>query len=320
MYRKKEQPQTELVYRNRSPLWRSIVKHRSYYYILLPILVFFIIFNYIPMYGVVIAFKQYNPRAGILNSPWADPWYKYFKMAFDSPIFMRSVRNSLIIACEKIFLAFPFPIILALLFDQLRNKRFKKLAQSVSYLPYFISWVIVSGILRNILSQSTGALNAIITSLGAKAVDFFGDASVFRGTIFWSYLWKSIGYDTIVYLAAISGIDQQQIEAARLDGATRLQIIWHITIPSILPVIIIMMLLNLRGVLCAGFDQVFNMYSEIVYSTGDIIDTYTYRLAMIKQEFSYSTAVGLFQSVIGLVLVLVTNAMARRVDEDSAMF
>lgn len=320
MYRKKEQPQTELVYRNRSPLWRSIVKHRSYYYILLPILVFFIIFNYIPMYGVVIAFKQYNPRAGILNSPWADPWYKYFKMAFDSPIFMRSVRNSLIIACEKIFLAFPFPIILALLFDQLRNKRFKKLAQSVSYLPYFISWVIVSGILRNILSQSTGALNAVITSLGAKAVDFFGDASVFRGTIFWSYLWKSIGYDTIVYLAAISGIDQQQIEAARLDGATRLQIIWHITIPSILPVIIIMMLLNLRGVLCAGFDQVFNMYSEIVYSTGDIIDTYTYRLAMIKQEFSYSTAVGLFQSVIGLVLVLVTNAMARRVDEDSAMF
>ena len=320
MQKDKNMPETELVGQNSSPLRKSLKKHRAYYLIILPVLAFFIIFNYIPMYGIVIAFKQYNPRTGILKSAWADPWYKYFKLAFESPIFMRSVRNSLIIACEKIFLAFPFPIVLALLFDQIRNKRFKKLAQSVSYLPYFISWVIVSGILRNILSQSTGSLNAVITWFGGKAVDFFGDASIFRGTIFWSFLWKSIGYDTIVYLAAISGIDQQQIEAARLDGASRGQIIWHITIPSILPVIIIMMLLNLRGVLCAGFDQVFNMYSEIVYSTGDIIDTYVYRLAMIKQEFSYSTAVGLFQSVIGLVLVLITNTLARHVDEDSAMF
>lgn len=305
---------------NKSRLWRNVRQHSGYYAIIIPVLVFFVVFNYIPMYGIVIAFKEFNPRVGILASDWADPWYKYFKMAFDSPIFMRSVRNSFSIACQKIFLGFPFPVILALLIDQIRQPKYKKVVQSVSYLPYFVSWVILSGILRNVLSQSTGALNALITAFGGKAVDFFGDADVFQGTVFWTFLWKTIGYDTIVYLAAISGVDQQQIEAAKLDGASRIQIILHIIIPSIAPVLIIMMILNLRGVLSAGFDQIFNMYSEIVYRTGDIIDTYTYRLAMVKQQFSYSTAVGLFQSVVGLVLVWITNLMARRVDKDSALF
>ena len=325
MLRTKDLKQRATANRNRLPnpngsrLWKRIRLHGGYYLIALPVLLFFLIFNYIPMYGVVIAFKEYNPRAGILESKWADPWFKYFKMAFDSPIFMRSVKNSFIIACQKIFFGFPFPIILALLIDQIRRPRYKKVVQTVSYLPYFISWVILSGILRNVLSQSTGALNALITGLGGKAVDFFGDSKVFRGTVFWTFLWKSIGYDTIIYLAAISGVDPQQIEAAKLDGASRFQIVMRIILPSIMPVLIIMMILNLRGILSAGFDQIFNMYSEIVYKTGDIIDTYTYRLAMNKQQFSYSTAVGLFQSVIGLILVLVTNAIARYVDKDSAL-
>lgn len=305
---------------NKSRLWQHVKLHSGYYVIILPVIIFFVVFNYIPMYGVVIAFKDYNPRAGILESNWADPWYKYFKMAFDSPIFLRSVKNSLIIASQKIFFGFPFPLILALLIDQIRRPRYKKVVQTISYLPYFISWVILSGILRNVLSQSTGALNALITGLGGKAVDFFGDSKVFRGTVFWTYLWKSIGFDTIIYLAAISGVDPQQVEAARLDGASRLQIVLHIIIPSIMPVLIIMLILNLRGILSAGFDQIFNMYSEIVYKTGDIIDTYTYRLAMVKQEFSYSTAVGLFQSVVSLILILVSNTIARWVDKDSALF
>lgn len=306
--------------RESSRLWKNIRHHKGYYLIILPVLVFFVVFNYIPMYGVVLAFKEFNPRVGILASEWADPWYKYFKMAFDSPIFLRSVKNSFSIACQKIFLGFPFPVMLALLIDQIRQPRYKKVVQSVSYLPYFISWVILSGVLRNILSQNTGALNALIVALGGKPVDFFGDADVFQGTVFWTFLWKTIGYDTIVYLAAISGVDQQQIEAAKLDGASRIQIIRYVILPSIAPVLIIMMILNLRGVLSAGFDQIFNMYSEIVYRTGDIIDTYTYRLAMVKQQYSYSTAVGLFQSVVGLVLVWFTNMLARRVDKDSALF
>jgi len=303
------------------PILRSVWKHRAYYCVLFPVLLFFFIFSYTPMYGIIIAFKDYKIKPGIIGSPWADPWYKHFQMAFSSETFRRAMWNTLAISFLKLIVAFPFPIAFALLLDELPGKGgFKKSLQTVSYLPHFISWVILSGILRNLLSPSFGALNAVIEFFGGEPQHFFGDPEQFRGLLFWSHIWQSTGYGSIVYLAAISGIDQEQLEAAKIDGASRMQIIRHITIPSILPVICIMMILNLGSVLSAGFDQVFNMYSPIVYSTGDIIDTYVYRYGLVDFKYSFSTAVNLFKNVIGLILVVGSNLIVRRLDPDSALF
>ena len=304
----------------KSKLGIRIWKHREYYLILLPILIFFLIFSYGPMYGVTIAFKDFNPRLGILGSPWSDPWYKYFKQAFSTDLFMRSVRNTLVISFLKIVVAFPLPIIFAILIDELPGTKFKKTIQTVSYLPYFISWVVIGGILHNILSTNGGAVNVVIEALGGKAVNFFGKPTIFRGLVFFSYVWKTIGYSSVVYLAAIAGIDQEQFEAARIDGANRFQLIRHITIPCIMPVITIMLILDLGSIMSAGFDQVFNLYSEAVYSTGDIIDTYVYRIGLVKQQFSYSAAVGLFKNIIGLILVLSSNLVVKKIDPDNGLF
>ena len=298
----------------------AVWKHRHYYLRLLPAMAFFIIFCYGPMYGVIIAFKEFNPLLGILKSPWCDPWYKNFTLAFESELFLRALKNTLIISAMKLFLAFPLPIIFAVLIDELPGRKFKKSIQTVSYLPYFISWVIVAGILRNILSTNGGALNTVIVALGGKAVNFFGSKTRFRWLIWFSYIWKSIGYSSVVYLAAISGIDQEQYEAARIDGANRFQLITHVTIPSILPVISILLILNLGSVLSAGFDQIFNMYSPTVYETADILDTYVYRVGLLNQQYSYSAAVGLFKNIIGLLLVLGSNLIVKHVDSDNALF
>ena len=304
----------------RSKLSMRIWKHREYYLILLPVLVFFLIFCYGPMYGVTIAFKDFNPRLGILGSPWSTPWYKYFKQAFSTDLFMRSVRNTLIISFLKIVVAFPLPIIFAVLIDELPGIRFKKAIQTVSYLPYFISWVVIGGILHNVLSTNGGALNIIIEFFGGSPINFFGKPTVFRSLVFFSYVWKTIGYSSVVYLAAISGIDQEQFEAARIDGANRFQLVRHITIPCIMPVITIMLILDLGSIMSAGFDQVFNLYSEPVYSVGDIIDTYVYRVGLVKQQYSYSAAVGLFKNIIGLILVLGSNLVVKKIDPDNGLF
>jgi len=298
----------------------SIWKHRQYYLILLPVMAYFIIFCYGPMYGVIIAFKDFNPLQGILKSPWCDPWYKNFTLAFQSDLFIRSLRNTLIISFLKIFVAFPLPILFAILIDELPGRRFKKSIQTVSYLPYFISWVVLSGILRNLLSTNGGAVNNLIQMFGGHAINFFASKTRFRGLVFFSYVWKTIGYSSVIYLAAISGIDQEQYEAARIDGANRFQLIGHITLPSIMPVVVIMLILSLGGVLSAGFDQIFNLYSDSVMETGDIIDTYVYRVGMLKQQYSYSAAVGLFKNIIGLVLVVGSNLFVKKIDSDSALF
>lgn len=303
-----------------SRLWKAVWGHRSYYLIILPVLIFFFVFSYVPMYGVLIAFKDFSPRKGILGSPWLEPLFKNFQMAFGSDLFRRSLWNTLVISFLKLVVAFPVPIIFAVMVDELPGTRFKKVLQTVSYLPYFMSWVVLGGILRNILSPSSGALNAIVEFFGGESIHFLGREDLFRWVIFFSYIWQSVGYGAVVYLAAIAGIDQQLMEAARIDGASRLQVIRHITIPSIRSVIVIMFLLSLGDVLSAGFDQIFNLYSPVVYSTGDIIDTYVYRLGLVNFEFSYSTAIGLLKNVVGLILVVVSNLMVRRIDPDSALF
>lgn len=301
-------------------LWREIKKHRFYFLVFLPVFAFFIIFSYTPMYGLTLAFKDFNISQGILGSPWSTPLFKTFQRVFSSALFQRALWNTIFISLLKLVVAFPIPIIFAILLDELPGRKFKKTVQTVSYLPYFISWVVLGGIIRTLLSPSIGAVNFMIESLGGSAVNFLGEAGLFRGIIFFTYVWQSVGYGAVVYLAAITGIDQEQYEAARIDGANRFQLIRHITLPSIRSVIVIMLILNMGSVMSAGFDQVFNLYSPVTYSTGDIIDTYVYRVGIVDMQYSYSTAVGLFKNVIGLGLALITNFAAKRIDPDSALF
>ncbi len=303
-----------------NPLVKTFRYYGAYYVMFLPILAFYILFRYRPMYGVLMAFKDFKYKLGILGSPWADPWYKWFHKAFRSQIFLRSVRNTLIISSMKLFLGFMFPIAMALIIDALPGTKFRKTFQTISYLPHFMSWVVLAGILKQIMSPTYGALNAVITFFGGEPYYFFGEAKTFRWLLFWSDRWKEIGYGSIIYLAAISGIDQQMLEAAKLDGASRFQTYLRIIIPCIMPIIVINLILGCGSILSAGFDQVLNMYSEVTFETGDIIDTYTHRVGLIDQQFSFSSAVGLFGSLVGCFLVVTTNALSRKFDKDSALY
>lgn len=294
-------------------------KHRYYYLVLLPVLLYFILFHYMPMYGVTLAFKQFNMRMGILKSPWVG--FDYFIRLFDSKKFWEVSINTLIISSLKLVFNFPAPIILAVLINEIGNVRFKKFVQTVSYLPHFLSWVVLSGIIIELLSPSRGAVNYILTLFGGEPVYFLTQPSMFRQIIVITAMWQTVGWGTIIYLAAISGIDLNQYEAAYIDGANRFQIIRRIIMPSILPVISIVFILNLGGILNAGFDQIFNLYNPMVYKTGDIIDTYVYRVGLVDMEYSFSTAVNLFKNVIGMVLVLITNFIVKRIgDGENALW
>lgn len=301
-------------------LLRKMWNFRYEYLILFPVLVFFIVFCYAPMYGVIIAFKDYKMSLGILASPWLDPLFQNFERAFTSDIFLRALNNTLILSFLKLVVAFPIPILFAILLDELPGRRFPKMIQTVSYLPYFISWVVLGGIVRTLLSPSYGAVNVIVKAFTGSTIYFLGESDLFRGVAFFTYLWQTMGYSAVIYLAAIASIDQEQYEAARIDGASRFQLVRYITLPSISSVIVVMLILGLRSVMTAGFDQVFNLYSPTTYPTADIIDTYVYRVGIVDKQYSYSTAVGLFQNVIGLILVLVTNSIARRANPDKALF
>jgi putative aldouronate transport system permease protein len=291
----------------------NLYKHRYYYLLLIPVIAGFILFNYIPMYGVTLAFKDYNMRLGILASPWAG--FKYFDRLFASKIFWEVTRNTIIISVLKIIFNFPAPIMLALMLNEIPALRFKKFVQTVSYFPHFISWVVLSGIIIELLSPARGVINYLITLFGGETVYFLAEPSKFRGIIIISDMWKTVGWGTIIYLAAMAGVDMEQYEAAFIDGASRFQIIKSITLPSILPVISIVFILNLGGILNAGFDQIFNLYNPTVYKTGDIIDTYVYRVGFINMDYSFSTAVNLFKNLIGLFLVVSSNAFIRRFND-----
>ena len=292
------------------PFLKRIIEYRALLVMMIPAIIFFAVFCYYPMYGVTLAFKDFKILEGIGGSPWVG--FKYFRQMFEDPYFFKTVANTLIISCYKLIFGFPAPIIFALLLNEVRNIHFKKVVQTVSYLPYFMSWVIMGSIFFSLLSLN-GPINAILEMIGLEPIMFMGDSSVFRGVLVVTDVWKGFGWGSILYIAAISGIDQEMYEAARLDGANRFQNAWYITIPSILPVLCINLILSLSGILNAGFDQVFNMYSEVVYDVADIIDTYVYRLGMKSMQYSLSTAVGLFKSAIGLVLILAVNFIIRKI-------
>ncbi len=292
--------------------FKGYIKYWDLCLMLLPVIVYFIIFKYIPMGGIVIAFKDFKLGLGVSGSEWVG--LANFVDAFRTRFFIRAIRNTLIISVLKLCVGFPAPIILALLLNEVRHNGYKRVVQTISYLPHFLSWIIMAGILSQLLSPNNGAVNALLKSLGRKdPVPFLLDNTYFRGTVVISDVWKGVGWGSILYLAAISSIDLTLYEAAICDGATRPQRIRYITVPCIMPTITIMLILSLGGILDAGFDQLLNLYSSAVYETGDIIDTYVYRVGLVDWNYKLSTAIGLFKNVIGFILVSGTNAVAKAI-------
>lgn len=269
-----------------------------------------LVFSYGPMYGVLIAFKDYSPGLGIWESPWNN--FDHFKRMWSDFTFRRAFFNTLNISFWKLIIGFPAPIIFALMLNELRFQRFKKITQTISYLPYFLSWVVAAAMIIEVLSPQRGIVNTIITWFGGEPIHFLASTKWFVPILIITDIWKSVGYSSIVFLAAMTGVDPALYEAAELDGASRFQKMIHITIPSIMPIVLVMLILRVGTILNAGFDQILNLYNPAVYSVADVIDTYVYRVGLIDFNFDYSTAVGLFQNVVGLILVGGSNYIVRK--------
>lgn len=269
---------------------------------ILPGVIMLFIFNYIPLGGIIIAFQNFNPARGLFgDNPWIG--LENFEYVFSLPNTGRVFMNTLIIAVLKIVIGTAVPIIVALLLNECRNVAAKRTIQTMIYFPYFISWIILSGVLVDILSPSDGLVNDVIKAFGGEPIYFLGDNKYFQGTLVVSDVWRNFGYNSVVYLAAITGIDMALYEAASIDGANRWQQTGHVTLPGMSTIVILMVILNLGNLLNAGFDQVFNLYGPAVYETGDIIDTMVYRMGLEQAKFGPSTAVGLLKSVVSFILI-----------------
>lgn len=285
---------------------KSLKKYWMYYLFFLPCAVGLIMFSYVPMAGVVLAFKEYWPKYGIFGSPWAEPFTYWFDKLFVDPTFWDVLWNTVIISLLRLVCGFPFPIILAILFNELKNKGFGKFVQTILFLPYFISWIVLSGMVKMIFSVD-GFANSIVGLFGAEPVRFLSTSGTFLALIILVGIWKDAGYGMIIYLASISSIDQGLYEAVEIDGGNRWHKILHITLPGIASAIAIQLILSLSGILNGGFDQIYNLYSVPVYDVADIIDTYLYRVGLSEGQYELGTALGLFKSVIGLILVVISN-------------
>lgn len=278
----------------------------QYHAMLIPGVILTIIFSYIPLYGVVIAFQKYNVTTGF-HSPWVG--FENFAFLFNQPNFLKVIWNTFYISFFKIALGIIVPVAFALLLNEVASRKLKRVYQTLIYMPNFMSWVIMAGILAELLSKD-GIINSIIMMLGGEAIPFLSSPKIFPWTIIFSDCWKEFGFGTVVYLAALTSIDPELYEAARVDGASRWRQTISITLPLMLPIIILKTILSLGNILNAGFDQVFNLYSPIVYESGDIIDTYVYRLGIEHAQYSISTAVGLFKSVVSAVLIGLSQLLA----------
>jgi putative aldouronate transport system permease protein len=278
---------------------------------------YFFIFKYATLYGLLIAFKSYRIRLGILGSPWAG--FANFPRALGNPDLPRIVTNTLVISFSKLLFGFPFPIILALLLNELRSQKFKRIIQSLLYLPHFLSWIIMAGICKNLFSVTNGVIPLFMRNLGVEMPSLISDPQYFIGFLVVSEIWKSAGWGTIIYLAAISGIDAELYESAVIDGCNRLQQIIHITLPCIAVTVVTLLVLNTGGIMNAGFDQIFNLYSPRTMRVGDIIDTYVYRLGILNGRFEYSTIIGMFKSIINCVLLFTVNWIAGKLSDSSPL-
>jgi len=288
---------------------RKRLKGKSALYLMvLPGLAAMIVFNYLPLYGIQIAFKDFMPRRGIWNSPSAG--WEYFEYMLSLPDTYKVLKNTLVIALKKIIFGFPVPIIAAILLNEITSKWYKKSLQTIIYLPHFISWVILGGMLKNMLSTDGGMINNLIGLFGVEPIYFLGSNQWFQTILVTSDIWKGFGFATIVYLAAITGIDPEQYEAAKIDGANWMQCTRNVTMPAMMPIVMLTAILSIGGIMNANFDQIFNMYNVQVYETGDIIDTFVYRISLVDFNYSLGTAVGLFKSVISFILLVVSYVMA----------
>ncbi len=288
-------------------------KYRYMMVMFLPAVVYFIVFKYIPMAGLSLAFKNFQIKAGIWASPWCG--LDNFKMLFQSPAFWQSFRNTLIISAYKLIFGFPAPILFALLLNEVRQSKIKKLIQTVSYLPHFLSWVVLSGICMQFLSPSSGPFNMLLKEMGLDPIFFLGDPNVFRGTLVGTHIWQSIGWGSIVYIAALAGVDVSMYEAADLDGATRWQKMRYITLPTIAPVITIMLILAVGKMMTDDFDQIYNLYNPGVYNVSEVMGTYIYKRGIGNMQYEVATAMGLFQNAIAFVLVIGTNQISKKINE-----
>lgn len=283
-------------------------QYRVLLVMMVPALIYYIVFHYLPMYGVLLAFKDFKITQGILGSPWAG--FTHFEKIFHDSYFYTVLKNTIVISLYKLIFGFPVPILFALLLSEVTNMKFKKVVQTISYLPHFISWVVMAGIFFTIFSLE-GPVNALIKVFGGEPTLFLADPRYFRTILVVTSIFQGFGWGSIIYFAAISSIDPQLYEAAVIDGAGRFKRMWYISIPMLVPVIAIMLILSMSGILDAGFDQIFNMYNVQVYNVSDIIDTYVYRKGLIDMNYSYATAVGLSKSVVALVLIIVVNRIVK---------
>lgn len=310
------------MYGKQKPLAQRVKKHIPYYVLLLPMMACFLIFSYAPMYGIIIAFKDYKIKLGIMGSPWTSMnGFKHFYDLFHSYSFTRVLKNTVTLSLLQTLFSFPAPIIFALFLNEIRFVRFKKTVQTISYLPHFISWVILASIFIDFLSPSRGVINAIIKALGGTAIDFMTEPSWFRPIIIITGIWQGIGWNSIIYLSAISSVNVEQYEAAYIEGSTRFQNMRYITLPSIMPVVSILFIMKMAYILGGSFDQIYNMMNPLTVEVGDIIDTYVYRIGLKEFRYSFSTAVGLFKNVVGLIFVLITNTVVKHLsDEQNALW
>ena len=291
-------------------LKKDLVRNYPLYILILPVIIYYIIFYYKPMYGAIIAFKEFNPRLGVWGSPWVG--FAQYQKFFSNPDFFRILRNTLTISISNIIFTFPAPIILALLFNELKNMKLKATAQTVSYMPHFISMPVLCGMLNLFLSPSTGIINTALKffNITQEGIYFLGEARYFAHVYVWSGVWQGMGWGSIIYLAALSGVDPGLHEAAKIDGANKIQRVWHIDLPCILPTIIILLVMNCGSILGVGYEKVYLLQNNLNMTVSEVISTYVYKMGLQSRQYSFSTAVGLMNNVINFAILTLVNKLS----------
>jgi putative aldouronate transport system permease protein len=294
---------------------KSLIKHWQLYLIVIPPSLFFIIFKYYPMLNAVLAFKDYNVTKGIWGSPWVG--FKHFQLFFENPLFWTLIKNTLLISGYLLLAGFPIPILLALALNEIRNGKFKRFVQLVSFAPYFISTVVMVSIIMLFLAPRLGFVNVAMNHMGMDSINFLGQPGMFRSIYVWSDIWQTAGYSAVIFLAALAGVDPSLYEAAKVDGASRFQKIRHIDLPGILPTITIIFILNVGSVMSLGFEKIYLLQNPLNKMNSEIIATYVYQIGLLNANYSFATAVGLFNSCINLILLVVVNRVAKRLSNTS---
>lgn len=294
--------------------WQYVVQHKWLYFLILPGIIYFIMFRYIPMGGLIIAFKEYSPFKGIWASPWVS--LEQFRKFFGTADFTRLLYNTLGISLLQLFLYFPAPIILSLFLNEVRHSGYKRVVQTLVYVPHFVSWVIVASLTYQLFNVTDGVMNVIYKAIsGGQTFDILSQASTFWGLIVGQDIWRETGYGTIVFLAALSSVDQELYEAARVDGAGRWRLMWHITLPAIRGTIIMMLILRVGGILNTGYEQIFLMRNDLNIARAEVFDTYIYTKGIRSGQYSFSTAAGMFKSIVGMIMVLLSDRVAKAFGE-----